>query len=168
MDATFVIVMGVSGCGKTTVAEAVAAALDGVFLEGDAFHPPANKAKMAAGIPLDDADRWPWFDTLVDEARKVVDGGRTAVLACSALKERYRDHLTASFPEHRIVYLEGSYPLIKERMDRREHEYMTSTLLRSQFEALEEPSPGPRSLVLSVTDPPEQLVSEIVAWLQRG
>lgn len=164
---TFVIVMGVSGCGKTTVAEAVASAINGVFLEGDAFHSAANKAKMATGIPLADEDRWPWFDTLVAEAKKALADGKSAVLACSALKGPYREHLFRDFPEHRLVFLEGSYELIKERMDAREHEYMTSTLLRSQFEALEEPTDGGETLVLSITRPPEIIVSKIVAWLGR-
>lgn len=156
-----VVVMGVSGCGKTTVAEAVASRIGGVFLEGDAYHPPENKAKMAAGAPLDDADRWPWFDRLAAEARGVLERGRSAVLACSALKRAYREHLLRGFPEHRLVYLAGDYELIEARMDAREHEYMSSALLRSQFEALEPPGAAEVALVLSIEASPEELVREI-------
>ncbi len=157
--------MGVSGCGKTTVADLVATEIGGIFLEGDAFHPPANKTKMGAGIPLTDEDRWPWFDLLIAEARKALASGKPPVLACSALKQRYREHLFSGFPDCRLVYLEGSYELIKDRMDARQHEYMTSTLLRSQFDALEAPQPGPGTLVLSIEQAPEELVRQIVAWL---
>lgn len=165
MKPLFLIIMGVSGCGKTTVADRVAAEIGGVFLEGDAFHPPANKAKMGAGIPLTDEDRWPWFDLLIAEARKALASGKSPVLACSALKQRYREHLFEGFPDCRLVYLEGSYELIKGRMDARQHEYMTSTLLRSQFDALEVPQPGPGTLILSIEQAPEELVRQIVAWL---
>lgn len=164
---TFVIVMGVSGCGKTTIAEAVASEIGGVFLEGDSFHPPANKAKMGSGIPLVDEDRWPWFDTLVAEASAVIEGGVSPVLACSALKQRYRDYLVERFPRHRLVYLKGSYELIKGRMDAREHEYMTSTLLKSQFDILEEPAPGPGVLTLPIEKAPGDIVAAIVAWLHE-
>jgi gluconokinase len=162
---TFVIIMGVSGCGKTTIAERVAGEIDGTFLEGDSFHPPANKAKMGVGIPLTDEDRWPWFDTLVAEARAVIETDSSPVLACSALKQRYRDYLVEDFARHRLVYLKGSYELIKGRMDAREHEYMTSTLLKSQFDALEEPTAGPGVLVLSIEESPDSIVRQIVAWL---
>ncbi len=165
MGSTLVIIMGVSGCGKTTVAAAVAESLGGVFLEGDAFHPAANKEKMAAGIPLVDDDRLPWFDVLSTEARKAVAVGKTAVLACSALKRSYREHLFSDFPDGRLVFLEGDYDLIKARMDTREHEYMTSALLRSQFDTLEEPEPSPNTLVLPVTLPPASIIAEILAWL---
>jgi gluconokinase len=165
---TFVIIMGVSGCGKTTIAEIVATQIGGTFLEGDAFHPPANKAKMGAGIPLTDEDRWPWFDTLIAESHDVIAQGGSPVLACSALKQRYRDYLVEDFTRHRLVYLKGSYELIKGRMDAREHEYMTSTLLKSQFDALEEPTPGPGVLVLPIEESPESLVCQIAAWLEQS
>jgi gluconokinase len=168
LSPTFVIVMGVSGCGKTTIAELVAAEIGGRFLEGDAFHPPANKAKMGSGIPLTDEDRRPWFDTLVAESRTVIDQGVSPVLACSALKQRYRDYLVENFARHRLVYLKGSYELIKGRMDAREHEYMTSTLLKSQFDTLEEPAEGPAVLVLPIEEPPDTLVRRIVAWLRQS
>lgn len=162
---TFLVVMGVSGCGKTTVAQLVAKEIGGMFLEGDAFHPPANKAKMGAGIPLTDDDRWPWLDRLVHAAHAVLETGSTPVLACSALKRRYRDYLFESFPDHRLAYLRGSYATIKARMDARRHEYMTSTLLKSQFDTLEEPSPGPGVLILPIETSPERIADRIAAWL---
>jgi len=163
----FLLIMGVSGCGKTTIAERVAREIDGVFLEGDAFHPPENKTKMAAGTPLDDDDRWPWFDRLAAEARAVLGTGKSAVVACSALKQSYREHLFRNFPDHGLVHLEGSYELIKARMDAREHEYMSSILLRSQFETLEPPEPGAHTLTLSIEANPDEIVREIVDWLGK-
>lgn len=163
---TFILVMGVSGCGKTTVAERVAAEIGGMFLEGDAFHPFANKAKMGAGIPLTDEDRWPWFDLLTHAAMAVIETESSPVLACSALKQRYRDYLFQDIARHRLVYLKGSYELIKARMDSREHEYMTSTLLKSQFDILEEPTEGPDVLILPIEETPETLVRQIVGWLK--
>ncbi|MCB1203584.1 MAG: gluconokinase [Verrucomicrobiae bacterium] len=165
MPPNLVILMGVSGCGKTTLAEQVASAIGGVFLEGDSFHPPENKEKMGAGIPLTDEDRWPWFDRLIHAAQAVIETGSSPVLACSALKQAYRDYLVRPFAAHRLVYLKGSYELIKGRMDSREHEYMTSTLLKSQFDILEEPAPGPGVLALSIEESPDELARRILEWL---
>jgi gluconokinase len=161
----FIVIMGVSGCGKSTIAEDLAHKINGVFLEGDSFHPPENKAKMGAGIPLQDEDRWPWFDTLVRAAQEIAADGKTPVLACSALKQVYRDYLFRDFPEFHLIYLAGSFELIKDRMDAREHEYMTSDLLRSQFNILEEPAPGPHVLELSIEESPEEILSTIQSWL---
>ncbi|MBP9222472.1 MAG: gluconokinase [Verrucomicrobiales bacterium] len=161
----FLVIMGVSGCGKSTIAERLASEIGGVFLEGDDFHPPENKAKMGAGIPLQDKDRWPWFDRLVHEAKKVIALGKTPVLACSALKQEYREYLFRDFSDFRLIYLAGSFELIKGRMDAREHEYMTSDLLRSQFAALEEPAPAPTLITLSIEDSPEEILESIRDWL---
>lgn len=168
MSPIFIVIMGVSGCGKTTIAERVAEAIDGMFLEGDAFHPPANKAKMGSGIPLTDEDRWPWFDRLIHAANAVLETNSSPVLACSALKQRYRDYLFESFPDHRLVYLKGSFELIKARMDARRHEYMTSTLLKSQFDILEEPAPGRDVLILPIEQDPDSIVEAVVHWLEIG
>jgi gluconokinase len=168
MSPIFIVIMGVSGCGKTTIAERVAETIDGMFLEGDAFHPPANKAKMGSGIPLTDEDRWPWFDRLIHAANAVLETDSSPVLACSALKQRYRDYLFESFPDHRLVYLKGSFELIKARMDARRHEYMTSTLLKSQFDILEEPAPGPDVLILPIEQDPDSIVEAVVHWLETG
>ncbi len=162
----FVVVMGVSGCGKTTIAEGLAEALGGTYLEGDSFHTEEAKAKMGAGTPLTDDDRWPWFDNLINAARTEVDHGRTPVLSCSALKQAYRDYLLGDFEEPRLVYLEGSFELIKGRMDSRDHEYMTSTLLESQFETLEEPVTGDNVLTLSIEETPDVLIKAALEWLR--
>lgn len=168
MNPTFIVIMGVSGCGKSTVARLLAGEIDGMFLEGDEFHPPENKAKMGAGIPLKDEDRWPWFDRLIHSARGVIDAGCSPVLACSALKQCYRDYLFRHFPSHRLIYLAGSFELIKGRMDAREHEYMTSDLLRSQFAILEEPAESADLLTLSIELSPEAIVAAIITWLDQS
>jgi gluconokinase len=164
----FTVLMGVSGCGKTTVASLLADALpEATYLEGDSYHPPGNKEKMGAGIPLTDEDRWPWYDALNQVARETFEAGKTPVLACSALKKSYRDVLFRDFEDFRLILLEGSFQLIKDRMDSRDHEYMTSTLLESQFATLEEPEPAANVLTLSIEHSPEELAERIVAWLEN-
>ncbi len=138
-----VVVMGVSGCGKTAVGQTLAAALGWPFIEGDDFHPPANVAKMTAGTPLVDADRWPWLDRLAAEMAAILARGGDAVLACSALKQSYRDRLAraAKTPgDVRFVHLKGDYDTIAARLAARQHRYMPATLLASQFATLEEPA----------------------------
>ena len=162
----FIVIMGVSGCGKTTVAEALADRIGGVFMEGDSYHPPENKEKMGNAIPLTDEDRWPWFDALIAGAKNFVADRQIPVLACSALKEEYRDYLFRDFQDHRLVYLEGSFDVIKDRMDARDHEYMTAELLQSQFDTLEVPEPGPMLLTISIEKTPDEILEEIVAWLE--
>lgn len=132
------IVMGVCGCGKTTVGRAVADALGWVFLDADEFHPPANVAKMSAGVPLTDDDRWPWLDRLREEMAAIAARGEHVVLACSALKHAYRQRLR---PAHgvRFVYLKGDRDTIAARLALREGHYMPPSLLDSQFSILEEP-----------------------------
>lgn len=169
MNADLIVVMGVSGCGKTTIAQELASQLNkGVYLEGDSFHPPENKVKMGAGIPLEDSDRWPWFDALITEAKDKLARKQTPVLACSALKQTHRDYLFRDFPEHRLIHLEGSFELIKARMDSRDHEYMTSDLLRSQFAALELPAANEQLLTLSIESSPEELVKNAIGWLSSN
>lgn len=168
MSPKLVVVMGVSGCGKTTLAKSLAEAIRGMYLEGDDYHSPANKEKMGAGIPLEDADRWPWFDAIKEAAREILAEGKTAVLACSALKKIHRDYLFDGISEWRLIHLEGSFDLIKSRMEQRNHEYMTSDLLRSQFEALELPTDGRKLLTLSIEKTPEELVEASVCWLASG
>lgn len=133
------VLMGVCGCGKTTVGRALADTLDWPFYDADDFHPPANVAKMAAGQPLDDLDRWPWLDRIAAELARVLAAGGHAVLACSALKEAYRQRLQTA-GDVRIVYLQGDQATIAARLAEREHQYMPPTLLPSQFAALEEPA----------------------------
>lgn len=133
-----VVLMGVCGCGKTRVGEALAAELRWPFFDADDFHPPANVAKMAAGQPLDDEDRWPWLDRMASKIAALDARGESAVLACSALKERYRDRLRRG-GDVRFVYLEGDRATIAGRIANRTHRYMPASLLDSQFAALEVP-----------------------------
>jgi len=138
-----VVVMGVSGCGKTVVGAALAEALGWPFLDGDDFHPPANVAKMASGTPLVDADRWPWLDQLSGEMGAILARGGNAIVACSALKQAYRDRIAAcakARDDVRFVHLKGDIETIAARLDARRHRYMPSTLLASQFATLEEPA----------------------------
>lgn len=131
--------MGVSGCGKSTVGEALATSLGWPFLDADDFHPPANVAKMAAGLPLVDDDRWPWLDRIADELRAVLARGGHAVLACSALRESYRERLRRA-GDVRFVHLQGDQPTIAARIAGRAHKYMPPSLLPSQFATLEPPA----------------------------
>jgi gluconokinase len=162
---SFIVVMGVSGCGKTTIAKGLSETLGGTYLEGDSFHTLEAKAKMAGGTPLTDEDRWPWFDRLITAAHVELSSGRISVLSCSALKESYRHYLFHSFEDPRLIYLEGSFELIKSRIDEREHEYMTSALLKSQFDTVEEPKNAPNVLKLSVQSSPSTLIRSICDWL---
>jgi gluconokinase len=134
-----VVVMGVCGCGKTTVGEGLAGALGWPFFDGDDFHPPENVAKMAAGVPLNDDDRWPWLDRIAAHLRGILGRGGHAVLACSALKQAYRDRL-ARAGDVRFVHLAGDYDTIAARLASRSHRYMPASLLASQFAALEPPT----------------------------
>jgi gluconokinase len=134
-----VVLMGVCGSGKTTVGHALAAALGWPFHDADGFHPPDNVAKMASGTPLDDADRWPWLDRIATQMRRVNDDGRDAVLACSALKDAYRQRI-AQAGDVRFVFLHGDYATIAARLSTRRHDYMPASLLQSQFATLEEPA----------------------------
>lgn len=155
---TVIILMGVSGAGKTTIGRHLAAALGWDFLEGDDLHPPANVAKMARGEPLDDADRAPWLDRLHALIARRLAGNEPAVLACSALKGTYRQRLLAGNPGATIVYLKGDYDLIHSRLKRREGHYMPPALLRSQFAALEPPGDV---LTVDVAQPPAAIVRRI-------
>jgi gluconokinase len=156
------VVMGVSGCGKSTVARALAEAVGGVFLEGDDLHPPTNKAKMAAGIPLTDDDRWPWYDRIIQEVRAVASPGTPIFLSCSALKKTYRDRLRAAFPHVRFLYLKGDFQTIKARMEARTGHFMPPSLLESQFAALEEPH---GAVTLDITMPVVQIIDRALTLL---
>ena len=134
-----VIVMGVSGAGKTAVGSELARRLDCEFLDADDYHSPQNIAKIAAGAALEDADRWPWLDRLNTLLRETQARGESAVLACSALREAYRQRLTKDLPTVRIVFLHGDQELIRARIAERQHRYMPASLLASQFVTLEPP-----------------------------
>lgn len=162
-----IVVMGVSGCGKSTVAEALARALGTDWLDADDFHPPENKAKMAAGVPLDDEDRWGWLKTLAEvlESRTKGDPARLPVLACSALKVDYRNRLRVS-PGVRFVYLKVAPEVARQRMESRSGHFMNPRLMTSQFQTLEEPDPTKESHVVTL-DAREE-VSQLVAQTLRA
>jgi carbohydrate kinase (thermoresistant glucokinase family) len=162
-----VVVMGVSGSGKTTVGAMLAGRLGWPFAEGDEFHSAANVAKMRSGVPLTDDDRWPWLAAIAGRIDAWRREGRAGVVACSALKRRYREILVGGRPDVRIVYLQGSRALIGDRLAARQGHYMPSALLDSQFAALEEPDPAERPITVAVGQPPEAIVDEIVAALGR-
>jgi gluconokinase len=153
--------MGVSGSGKSTIGAQLAERLGWRFFDADDFHPPANIAKMQAGIPLTDADRAPWLERLAILLREEIAAGRPPVLACSALRQRYRDVLLANAPGVALVYLRGDEVLIQSRLAARSGHFMPAALLRSQFDALEEPV-GPGVLTLDLTLTPEQILDCIV------
>jgi gluconokinase len=157
-----VVLMGVCGCGKTTVGEALAKELGWPFLDADGFHPEANVTKMANGIALTDDDRWPWLDRLVAEMRAINARGAHAVLGCSALKQAYRDRLSRA-GELRWVYLKGDAATIEPRMASRRGHYMPPSLLASQFAALEEPS---GTLVIDIRQDVAAQVAQIATSLQ--
>jgi gluconokinase len=157
-----IVLMGVSGTGKTAVGTRLARALGGEFVEGDDHHPPANIEKMRSGVPLDDADRQPWLETLSREIGKWLDAGKTVVLACSALKQRYRDILKAGRPGVRFVHLKADPDLIRSRLAQRRGHYMPASLLDSQFAALEEPADA---ITVSVEGTPDAIVAETMKAL---
>lgn len=165
-----VYLMGVSGCGKSTVGEGLATALEGaIYLDGDDFHPPANKHKMAAGSALDDADRWPWFDVLKKVVAEKAQRYEPVLIACSALKRAYRDYLRNDDPDNvRFVWLDGSRELIESRLVDRHHEYMPASLLDSQFATLEKPTGDEGVLRVEVDQEPEAIVEEILRELGLG
>lgn len=157
-EGMIVVVMGVSGCGKSTVGSLLASRLNCSFLDADAYHPPENVAKMASGTALSDEDRRPWLETLNGMLRRQ----RNAVLACSALKESYREILSKGLPDLRFVHLRGSIELIGARLAERRHRYMPASLLESQFATLEAPR---GAIEIDVTRSPERCVEEILAAL---
>jgi gluconokinase len=162
---TILVVMGVSGSGKSTIAQGLADAKGWSMLEGDTFHPPANVAKMASGTPLTDEDRWPWLHAIAaaidaDRAR-----GESAVVACSTLKRAYRDIVIGDRPDVRLVYLKGSRTLIAERMRARHGHFMPPALLDSQFQTLEEPGPDEHPITVEIHGTPDEIVHDILEHL---
>ncbi|MPZ30609.1 MAG: hypothetical protein GEV13_06375 [Rhodospirillales bacterium] len=157
--------MGVSGAGKSTVAEALAARLGWPFEEGDALHPEANVAKMHAGIPLTDADRQPWLESVAAwiDARRVAR--QPGIITCSALKRSYRRIVIGDRPEVRLVYLRGSRDVMAEHLAGRSGHFMPASLLQSQIDALEEPGPDEDPLIVDVGPPAGQVAGEIIRLL---
>ena len=155
------LLMGVSGCGKTTVGEQLAERLGWPYQEGDALHPPANVAKMAGGTPLTDADRLPWLAAVAAwiDARRAA--GECGVVSCSALKRAYRQLLIGDRPDVRLVYLQGSRDQLAERLAARTGHYMPAGLLDSQLATLEEPTAAEQPLVVTIDQPVEAIVTAI-------
>jgi gluconokinase len=160
-----VVVMGVSGCGKTTVAESLSRRVGLVFADADEFHSPENVARMRAGMPLEDADRRPWLDRLAAWLASQDAAGLSTVLACSALRRAYRDILRAGAPGLVLVHLDGSAAMIRGRVDRRSGHYMPASLLDSQLATLEPLEPDETGIVLDASLPPDDLVTTIIVRL---
>lgn len=160
-----VVVMGLSGCGKSTVAEGISTAMGLPFAEADRFHPAGNVAKMSAGIPLTDADRWPWLSDLSAWMAAQAAEGRSTVMACSALRRAYRDVLRSGPPAVQFVHLDGPVELIAARMSARADHFMPASLLASQMATLEPLEADEDGVVLDLRHDPDTLVEEAVAWL---
>jgi gluconokinase len=163
---TIAVVMGVSGSGKTTVADGLARAQGWILLEGDRFHPPANVAKMHAGIPLTDDDRWPWLRAIADRADELRNAGQSAVVACSALKRAYRDILIGDRPDTVLIYLRGSQQLIASRLNARKGHFMPPMLLDSQFATLEEPGPDEHAIVVDIDGAADSVIQDAIRQLR--
>ncbi len=160
-----IVLMGVSGCGKSTVGAELARALGWPFRDADSFHPPANIAKMSRGTPLADADRWPWLDAIAQWIDDRLGCGAPGVVSCSALKRAYRQRIVGTRPRVGLVYLKGDIGLIAARLGRRTDHFMPAALLASQFEALEEPQPEERPVIVSIEETPAGLAAAIIAEL---
>src|SRR3954447_21739484 len=159
------VVMGVSGSGKSTIADALAKRLGWRYEDGDKFHPASNVAKMSAGHPLTDEDRWPWLQAIADEIDRTCAKGERAVIACSALKRAYRDVLVHGRDDVRVVFLDGTQDLIAARLAARKGHFMPPGLLASQFKTLERPGANERPITVSIDAPVERIVDDIVTQL---
>jgi carbohydrate kinase (thermoresistant glucokinase family) len=160
------VVMGVSGSGKSTVGALVAQRLRWEFEDADWFHPPANVDKMHNGIPLTDEDRWHWLRAIAAWIDTTRGSGRRGVMACSALKRRYRNILIGDRADVRLVYLKGDEALIARRIATRHEHFMPPALLHSQFEALEEPGPEENPIIVSIEPAPREIAALIVSALE--
>src|SRR6476620_7446907 len=160
-----VIVIGVSGSGKSTVGALLASRLRWEFEDADWFHPASNVDKMHAGIPLTDEDRWPWLAAIAAWIDQTRHSGRHGVVACSVLKRRYRDVLIGDRMDVRLIYLKGDETLIARRIATRHEHFMPQGLLHSQFDALEEPGPGENPVIVSIEPEPREIVAQILSLL---
>jgi gluconokinase len=157
--------MGVSGSGKSTIADELAERIGWRYEDGDRFHPASNVAKMKAGHPLTDEDRWPWLQAIANEIDRVCNTGEHAVIACSALKRAYRDILVHGRSDVRIIYLKGSQQLIAGRLAQRKGHFMPAGLLDSQFATLEPPADSENPVTVSIDASVESIVDDIVHQL---
>jgi gluconokinase len=164
---TIVVVMGVSGSGKTSVAAGLARQEGWILLEGDSFHPAANIAKMKAGTPLTDEDRWPWLQAIAAREDELLAAGQSAVVACSALKRVYRDILIGNRSDTVLVYLRGSKELIAERMKARKDHFMPPALLDSQFATLEEPGPDEHPIIVDIDGSKDAVAENAIRQLKE-
>ncbi len=167
-DPCALVVMGVSGSGKSTIADRLAERLGWRYEDGDRFHPPSNVAKMSAGHPLTDEDRWPWLQAIADEIDRVCKAGEHAVIACSALKHAYRDILVHGRNDVRIVFLEGTQDLIADRLATRKGHFMPPGLLTSQFKTLEPPEASEHPVTVSIDASVEAIVDDIRPSIEIG
>lgn len=158
-----IIIMGVSGSGKTTIGKLLADSLDWEFSDADSFHSPENVEKMRRGIALSEADRMPWLQDLQTGIKHWLQENKNVVLACSALKDNYRQFLVLDRELTKLVYLKGSYELIQIRLQERSNHYMSEKLLNSQFDTLEEPL---NTISMDVAQPPQMIVQNIRAALR--
>lgn len=163
--AKVLVVMGVSGVGKTAVGRAVAERLGWAFQEGDALHPASNIANMSAGRPLTDADRWPWLDAVAVWIDRQLTAKACGVITCSALRRAYRERIVGERPAVRIVHLKASEPVIAERLIARVGHFMPPGLLRSQLETLEEPTADEHPIVVDASQPFDAIVDVILGHL---
>jgi gluconokinase len=157
--------MGVSGSGKSTIGERLAKRLGWIYEDGDTFHPASNVAKMSAGQPLTDDDRWPWLQAIAAEIDRVCEAGQHAVIACSALKRPYRDILVHGRNDVRIVFLNGTPELVASRLALRKGHFMPPGLLASQFRTLEPPGTSENPVTVSIAASAEAIVDEIIRQL---
>ncbi len=164
-----IVVMGVAGCGKTSVGEALAERLGWPFLEGDAFHPQSNKDKMAAGTPLTDEDRWPWLDRIAKDMAAIAGRGKSAIVGCSALKRIYRDRLRGDGDARtvRFVHLAGSLDVHRRRIRERSGHFMPASMLDSQLATLEPPGRDEGAMTIDIDQPLAEMVDQVIAGLEE-
>lgn len=167
MTTTHLIVMGVAGCGKSTIAEKMADQLGWPLAEGDDFHPKANVDKMRAGTPLTDEDRWPWLDLIVDWTKEQSEAGQSTLVTCSALRRSYRDRLSAAPGKTYFVHLSGTKELLFERISARKGHYMPPSLLDSQLDTLEELEADERGVVVDIDADVDTIVAEALSGLAK-
>ncbi|MDQ7251457.1 gluconokinase [Dongia sedimenti] len=168
-DPIVVLLMGVSGSGKSTIGTLLAAQLGASYFDADSFHSPEAIAKMQSGTPLDDRDRMPWLARIAQKIELLVADDESGVIGCSALKRAYRDILFDGIPRERValVYLRGSYDLIRGRLAQRTDHFMPASLLESQFKQLEEPSPDERAIKADIAPAPDAIVAAILRELTK-